>query len=135
MHYGSDPEDYLQDVISAKAQSFITQTIASGQPLFVYFAAFSPHTPSTSAPRHSTMFTGTLAPRTPSFNEADVSDKPLGIQTLPLLTETEIQQIDDGYRKWLQSMQMVDETITGLVEILKTTGQLTNTYTLFTSFW
>ena len=85
VHYGSDPEDYLQDVISAKAQSFITQTIASGQPFFVYFAAFSPHTPSTPAPRHSTMFTGTLAPRTPSFNELDVSDKPLGIQTLPLL--------------------------------------------------
>ena len=131
--YGSDPEDYLQDVLSVKAQSFVTRTIASGEPFFVYFAAFSPHEPSTPAPRHSTMFTGTLAPRTPSFNEADVSDKPLGIQTLPLLTETEIQQIDDGYRKWLQSMQAVDETIAGLVQTLQATGQLTNTYILFTS--
>ena len=51
--YGSDPEDYLQDVLSAKAQNFITRTVASGEPFFVYFSTFSPHTPSTPAPRHS----------------------------------------------------------------------------------
>lgn len=131
--YGSDPEDYLQDVLSAKAQSFITRTIAISEPFFVYFAAFSPHEPSTPAPRHSTMFTGTIAPRTPSFNELDVSDKPLEIQALPLLSETEIEQIDAGYRKWLQSMQAVDETIDGLIQTLQATGQLTNTYIFFSS--
>lgn len=133
VNYGSAPQDYLQDVLTARATSFITRSIASGQPFFVYFGSFSPHTPSTPAPRHTTLFTDTLAPRTPSFNELDVSDKPLGIQTLPLLTPEEIQQIDEQYRLWLQSMQAVDETIAGFVDTLQATGQLTNTYILFTS--
>lgn len=131
--YGSDPEDYLQDVLTLRAQSFLTHTIASGQPFFMYFAAFSPHTPSTPAPRHSSLFSDASAPRTPSFNEADVSDKPQGIRDLPLLTEPEIQQIDAGYRKWLQAMQAVDETIAGLVHTLEVTGQLSNTYIIFSS--
>jgi arylsulfatase A-like enzyme len=131
--YGSDPEDYLQDVLAAKAQNFITRTIAISQPFFAYFATFSPHEPSTPAPRHSGLFTDTIAPRTPSFNELDVSDKPAEIQALPLLTEMEIEAIDEGYRKWLQSMQAVDEMIGDLVDTLQATGQLTNTYIFFTS--
>jgi hypothetical protein len=79
------------------------------------------------------LFTDTMAPRTPSFNELDVGDKPQGIQDLPLLTEEEIQQIDAGYRLWLQSMQAVDETIEVVVETLQATGQLTNTYIFFSS--
>lgn len=133
VNYGSAPEDYLQDVLTARATSFITRTIASGEPFFVYFGSFSPHTPSTPAPRHTNLFTDTLAPRPPSFNEPDVSDKPLGIQTLPLLTPEEIDAIDAQYRLWLQSMQAVDETIAGFVETLQATGQLTNTYIIFTS--
>ncbi len=133
VNYGSAPQDYLQDVLTARAQSFITRTIASGQPFFVYFGSFSPHVPSTPAPRHTGLFTDTLAPRPPSFNEPDVSDKPLGIQALPLLTPGEIQQIDAGYRLWLRSMQAVDDTIAALVETLQATGQLTNTYLIFTS--
>ncbi len=131
--YGSAPEDYLQDVLTARAASFITRTLASGEPFFVYFGSFSPHTPSTPAPRHTSLFTDTLAPRPPSFNEPDVSDKPLGIQTLPLLTPEEIEQIDAQYRLWLQAMQAVDETIASFVDTLQATGQLTNTYILFTS--
>ncbi|MEZ4767082.1 MAG: sulfatase-like hydrolase/transferase [Caldilineales bacterium] len=131
--YGSDPEDYLQDVLAAKATDFITRTVADGDPFFVYFATFSPHAPSTPAPRHSDLFTDTIAPRTPSFNEADVSDKPAGIRDLPLLTDADIQQIDEAYRKWLQSMQAVDEFIASLVSTLDATGQLDNTYILFSS--
>jgi N-acetylglucosamine-6-sulfatase len=131
--YGAAPEDYLQDVLTVKALDFITRTAASGEPFFVFFSAFSPHEPSTPAPRHSHLFTNTQAPRTPSFNELDVSDKPLGIQQLPLLTPAEIEQIDAGYRTWLQSMQAVDETIASLVQTLQATGQLTNTYVIFTS--
>ncbi|MFZ1465970.1 MAG: sulfatase-like hydrolase/transferase, partial [Anaerolineae bacterium] len=131
--YGSDPADYLQDVLTTQALSFITRTVTSGEPFFAYFSSFSPHTPSTPAPRHTTLFTDTLAPRPPSFNELDVSDKPQWIQNLPLLTPEEVQQIDDQYRLWLQSMQAVDETIAALVETLEATGQLNNTYIFFTS--
>ena len=131
--YGSDPADYLQDVLTTQALSFITRTVTSGEPFFAYFSSFSPHTPSTPAPRHTTLFTDTLAPRPPSFNELDVSDKPQWIQNLPLLTPEEVQQIDGQYRLWLQSMQAVDETIAALVETLEATGQLNNTYLFFTS--
>ena len=131
--YGSAPEDYLQDVLTTRAVSFITNTVAMTQPFFLYFSSFSPHTPSTPAPRHTGLFTDTLAPRPPSFNEADISDKPQWMQSLPLLTPAEIEQIDAQYRLWLQSMQAVDETITALADTLETSGQLNNTYFFFTS--
>ena len=66
--YGSDPADYLQDVLTTQALSFITRTVTSGEPFFAYFSSFSPHTPSTPAPRHTTLITDTLAPRPPVFS-------------------------------------------------------------------
>lgn len=131
--YGSAPEDYLQDVLTGKALDFITRSVAGGEPFFVFFSAFSPHAPSPPAPRHADLFPDAQAPRTPSFNELDVSDKPSGIRDLPLLTPDEIGQIDQGYRLWLQSMQAVDESIAAIVQTLQATGQLTNTYVIFTS--
>ena len=87
--YGRDPEDYLTDVLSGKATDFIRRTTA---PFFIYLTPHAPHEPAIPAPRHVGAFAGWIAPRPPSFNEADVSDKPTWIRDIPLLTQSEIDE-------------------------------------------
>jgi arylsulfatase A-like enzyme len=79
------------------------------------------------------MFADAQAPRTPNFNEEDVSDKPAHIRNRPRLTAREIARVDEEYRKRLRSLQAVDDMIETLVNTLKATGQLDNTYIFFTS--
>jgi N-acetylglucosamine-6-sulfatase len=74
--YGDTPEDYLTDVIAKKAAGHIRRFAAEGRPFFLYVAPFSPHSPHNPAPRHADLFEDAELPRPPSFNEADVSDKP-----------------------------------------------------------
>jgi N-acetylglucosamine-6-sulfatase len=74
--YGSAPGDYSTDVLSAKATEFIERTTTADQPFFLYLAPYAPHAPRLPAPRHADTFADVQVPRSPAFNEADVSDKP-----------------------------------------------------------
>ncbi len=133
VQYGSDPQDYLTDVIASKATDFIHRSADAGQPFFLYLATYAPHKPATPAPRHASLFPGLKAPRTPSFDEADVSDKPQKIRKLPRLSASEVAAIDNLYRRRIQSLQAVDEAVAAVVHTLEAAGQLENTYILFTS--
>ncbi len=133
VEYGDRPEDYTSDVYTAKAQEFINQAAKDKQPFFLYLSYFAPHQPAIPAPRHSQLFPDAFQPRTPSFNEADVSDKPKYIRELPLLSQQEKAEIDDLYQKRLRSLQAVDEGLVTLVNTLKANSLLDNTYIIFTS--
>ncbi len=131
--YGNKPEDYGTDVYVGKAVDFIQRTAKDGKPFFVYLATYAPHAPYTPAPRHANLFPGVKAPRTPNYDEADVSDKPQYIRDRPRLTQKQMDAIDEDYRKRLQSLQAVDEGIEKVVNALKAAGQFDNTYIFFTS--
>jgi arylsulfatase A-like enzyme len=131
--YGSRAEDYGTDVYASKTIAFIERSIQEGQPFFAHVSVYAPHWPTTPAPRHAGLFPDAQAPRTPNFNEADVSDKPAYIRDLPLLTDSDIARIDEDWRERLRSMQAVDEMIASIVETLESAGQLDNTYIFFTS--
>lgn len=132
--YGHQPEDYQTDVLGRKTVEFIQRGEANdSQPFFIYVAPVSPHYPAEPAPRHEEEFPGVLAPRTPSFNEADVSDKPRWLRRQPLLEERQIKKIDDVYRRRLQSLLAVDEMIDQIFQALERYGELDNTYVFFTS--
>ena len=131
--YGTAADDYMTDVLSRTAVSFITRTVASEVPFFLLVATYAPHGPSTPAERHAELFPGVEAPRGGSFNEADISDKPPLLSNVPLLDQDDIDDIDARYRKRLQSMQAVDEMVGQLVATLQSTGVLSNTYFIFTS--
>ncbi|HEX2689654.1 MAG TPA: sulfatase [Kofleriaceae bacterium] len=133
--YGSAPEDYLVDVIAQKTTTFINNTLTNfpNKPFFVYVAPFVPHGPATPPPRYVDQFPGAQAPRTASFNEADVSDKPAWVQSKPRLTATQIAAIDDLYRKRLQTMLAVEDLVSNVIDTLTARGQLDNTYIFFTS--
>src|SRR5205823_10039579 len=69
----------------------------------------------------------------PSFDQADVSLMPMFVRDLPQFTAQETAAIDDLYRKRIRSLQAVDRGVARLVRTLRTTGQLDNTYIVFTS--
>jgi N-acetylglucosamine-6-sulfatase len=133
VHYKDTPQDYLTDVLTDKATHFIQGSIDKGQPFFAYIATYAPHGPITPAPRHAGMFTDVTMPRTPSFNESDVSDKPGYISNLPPLTTDDEKGIDHLFQGRLQMLQAVDEMVETLILNLQAAGQLENTYIFFTS--
>lgn len=131
--HGSKAEDYMTDVLAAKAVDFVRRASATSQPFFLYLATYAPHKPATPAKRHAGLFPGLQAPRTPSFNEPDVRDKPARIRALKRLDASRIAAIDALYRKQMQSLQAVDEAVAALVEALRDAGRLDDTYIVFTS--
>lgn len=131
--YGNKPEDYGTDVYVGKTVDFIQRNAKTSSPFFVYLAPYAPHAPYTPATRHTNLFAGVKAPRTPNYNEADVTDKPAYIKDRPLMTQKQMDAIDVDYRKRLQALQAVDEGIEKIVNTLKANGQLDNTYIFFTS--
>lgn len=135
VHYGSNAEDYLQDVLRDRALTFLSRHAENNgrRPFFMYFASYSPHLPAPPAPRHADKFPNIRAPRPPSFNEADISDKTRWLRGYPLLSRAEINQIDAQYRNRLRSMLAVVDTIEALIGALAQSGELANTYFVFTS--
>lgn len=130
--HGSKAEDYMTDVLAAKAVGFVRK-VSPSQPFFLYLSTYAPHKPATPAKRHAGLFPGLQAPRTPSFNEPDVRDKPARIRALKRLDASRIAAIDALYRKQMQSLQAVDEAVAAVVQALGDTGRLDDTYVVFTS--
>jgi N-acetylglucosamine-6-sulfatase len=131
--YGSQPDDYLTDVLSGKAVTFIRQAVTDSRPFFLYMSTYAPHGPATPAPRYADAFPGATAPRLPSYNETDVSDKPAWVQAHPFLTPRVRRKMDAFYRARLQSMLAVQDLVERLIVTLEETDQLDNTYIFFTS--
>lgn len=133
--YGSDEEDYLTDVLTGKATEFVRQAASDPEesPFFVYLTPPAPHLPATPAKRHRGTFAAERAPRTPSFDEEDLSDKPHWMQSMGRFSSEDASGIDDRDRKRMNSMLAVEEMVTSLVEELEAAGELENTYIFFTS--
>ena len=133
IHYGTAASDYGTDVYTNYAVDFARRNIATGTPFFAYVSYFAPHQPATPAPRDTSLFLNGVAPRTPAFNEADVSDKPSWLRSLPLLSQSVIDRVDSLYRERLRSLQAVDRGVRKLVDTLRQANVLDNTYFVFTS--
>ena len=131
--YGSEESDFYTDVLSRQATDFIRRAAPEEQPFFAYVAPTAPHPPATPAQRHKGAFADEEAPRPPSFNEQDVSEKPSGIRSRDPLSEEDISEIDELYQKRLESMLAVDEMVASLIKELEAAGELENTYIFFSS--
>ncbi len=132
--YGNSPEDYLTDVLSGKTTDFVRGAASDSKPFFLYLAPSAPHDPATPAERHEGAFAGEKAPRSASFDEEDVSDKPSWIRERRTISDRQASRKIDGlYRERLASMLAVDEMVDSLVGELTSTGQLDNTFIFFAS--
>ncbi|MFY9588490.1 MAG: sulfatase [Actinomycetota bacterium] len=126
-HFGSSPSDYLTDVLASRAYDFVK---GAPGPFFLSFNPFAPHYPSTPGP--GDVVPTTPLPRPPSFNEADVSDKPWGT-TVPQMTDAQITTMTTYYQNQLATLQSLDRAVGRIVQGLQERGVLENTVIVFTS--
>jgi N-acetylglucosamine-6-sulfatase len=129
-YYRSDIHE--TDLYARTAERFIRQT-AGRTPFFMYLSTNTPHDPAFYAPRHAGMFSDEQLPQPPSFDEGDVSDKPAWVRNKPPLTSTQISDMTKFYQNRLRALQSVDDMVDRLVGALRDTGELSNTYVVFTS--
>jgi len=146
--YGAADADYQTDVIAQRAADFIDAAIADPRPFFLWLTPIAPHfelclpaaTPFEfdvrGAPRHADTLPPSIALDRfgPSFNEADVSDKPpwYGDQ-YPLLTSSDADALDGAFRHRIESMMAIDDLIGRLHAHLQAIGAWENSVLVFTS--
>jgi N-acetylglucosamine-6-sulfatase len=131
--YGKAPDDYSTDLYAERANAFIRQAVADGAPFFLMLSVHAPHVPSTPAPRHTSLLQTLTAPKPPSFDEADVSDKPAYIRDKARASPDRLAKLDETYRQRVRSVQAVDEAVRALVDTLGASGRLAQTYLVFAS--
>jgi arylsulfatase A-like enzyme len=144
--YGNAPDDYQTDVLTNLAVGAIQRRAARPKPFFLWLTYFAPHyggprepddppalkTP-VAGPAHKGAFATEPLPQTPSFDEADVSDKPAGIRNRPLLGADTIAALTSSYRQRLEGLLSVDDGVARIVRTLKQAGVLDDTLIVFTS--
>ncbi len=137
---------YQTDLGGDIATDMVTRQAAGDAPFFLFTSFFAPHygqpaepddparikTPAV-ADRHRDAFADVALPDIPSFNEADVSDKPAAIRDNALLTRTMVEGITEHYQQRLEALLAVDEAIGKMMAALTASGELDNTIVVFTS--
>lgn len=133
--YGKDKQrkQYQTDVLARKAVQFVASAPAAS-PLFLFLAPSTPHEPASPAKRHKrAAIARSRAPRVPSFNEEDMSDKIAFWRNKGRLSEKRIREIDSLYIKQQKSMFSVEDMIEDVIAALEETDRLANTYIVFAS--
>ncbi|WP_192809240.1 sulfatase family protein [Actinomadura montaniterrae] len=131
--YGHKPEDYLTDVLANKSADFVQRAAGSGKPFFMEIATFAPHGPLVPAPKYAGKFPHLRAPRSPSFNEKDVRDKPTWLRKHPKLGKRVIANIDNTFRMRVRMVQSVNDMIGRIRGELTALGIDRETYVVFGS--
>jgi N-acetylglucosamine-6-sulfatase len=130
--------NYLTDVITGDALDSLAK-FGTSAPVFLAVDYTTPHGDIVPpggpepAPRHLDTFAGALAPRVPGFNEKDLKDKPAFVRSNPRLGFGKTDYIDRRYAQRLEALRSVDEGLGRILSRLESTGQLANTYVVFTS--
>jgi N-acetylglucosamine-6-sulfatase len=130
--FGTSEDDYETDVLSRRAVGFIEHAVADHEPFFLYLAPDAPHLPAIPADRHAM----TPIPewtQAPSFNEADVSDKPAFIRNASLITPHEIYRLERLQSARQRTMLAVEDMLSRVINVLAEKGVLDETYVFFTS--
>jgi N-acetylglucosamine-6-sulfatase len=117
--------------VSRAALGFLRSHIGRPAPVFAYVNFAAEHSPYHHAENDGRKFEGVGVPRSPSFNEGDVSDKPSKVRNLPKLSSSDASQLDQDYRNGLRSLMRVDRFIGDVYSLLRRKGVMGNTYFVF----
>jgi N-acetylglucosamine-6-sulfatase len=146
--YGSpfeeDPRLYQTDVFRRRAVSFIERRAPDRRPFFLSVAFVAPHheVPAVRARtghlvRPAPRDAGTLGydpvPASPALSEASLADKPAFLQRHDRLDPQSIAAIAARRRDRQESLLAVDDAVAAIVAALRRSGELDDTYILFTS--
>ncbi|BCS25319.1 sulfatase family protein [Aspergillus puulaauensis] len=135
---------YTTDVISEKSLGFLNDALKSDRPFFFAVAPIAPHsnvdnledgavmTEAVPAPRHRHLFKDVKLPRKPNFNPVNNTGVSW-VKTLERQNQTVVEYEDNFYRQRLRALQSVDELVNVLLDRLEESGDIDNTYIIFSS--
>jgi len=118
-------------LVAKNALEFLNHRLNKAAPVFAFVNFGAMHEPYYHAQTDNDKFKGERVPRTPAFNEDDVADKPPDIRDLPKLSNSEISELDQGYRNGLRSLMRVDRFIADTSKLLRRKDEMDDTYFVF----
>lgn len=146
-HMGPAENEYLTDVMKAKAAGFIASA-PQLRPWVMFLQTSAPHIEGGAAMTgvYGDLFRWTVtppiryvntisegAPQVPNFNEANVTDKPFWVSSKPPMDVGDIIANDDQWDRRLESLFAVDDLIGSVAASLQARGKLASTIFIFTS--
>lgn len=126
-------DGHYTDWLSGEASRFIETQNVSARPFFMQIGAWDTHSPLLVPERHQDAYPDAQAPRPPSFDEADVSDKPSWVREKSKLRGDEVAWFDRRQAARMRSALTLEDLSREVVSALARTDQLDNTYVIFTS--
>ena len=124
---------YITDALGNYVQEFLVGASKKHQPYVLIYAANAPHDPVTPAEQDKDKLQDLPPYRPPSFNEADMSDKPAWMNFQPLFTAKEIAAIDTFRRNQDLTLLSLDRAIEKTMNTLAETKMLDQTMVFYLS--
>jgi N-acetylglucosamine-6-sulfatase len=124
---------HYTDWLSAQATKFIDNQRDSSKPIFMIIAPLDTHEPLWIPLRHKGAYLEQRAPRPPSFDEADVSDKPKWVRDQQPLNAQMVAAFDHQQVLRMQSALTLEDLCRHVIDALSRAKQLNDTYLIFTS--
>jgi N-acetylglucosamine-6-sulfatase len=119
------------------ALQFLNATITEGKPFVMWFAPYNPHRPATPAQEDANLYPNGLPSYylPPSFNEADVSDKPAWVQELRLKWQNralpDVEVYKEKQLNIVRNLASFDRSVDALLNFLDSKGELSDTLIIY----
>lgn len=113
------------EALAGYVSEFVS-SVPADAPFFLLFSPVEPHGPIRTERSTRRLFKRVMLPRTPAFNEADVSDKPDYISSRPLLDQATTLHLEEWNRGRMRMMDSADRIIARMLGEMQAAGRLDN---------
>jgi N-acetylglucosamine-6-sulfatase len=143
--FGKRPRDYITRVLARESKSLIKKYAKDRRPFYLQLDERAPHVARVDDPygdcddkaipdrRDEGAFGDAPLPKPPSYNEADMSDKPAFLRSAPPVGPRNEQRMTSKWRCALESLVGIDRSVGKVFKAVKKAGELNNTVFVYIS--